>query len=84
MAAYSYPLILKELSGDKVGVSFPDIKDLNFESDSIGKVCELAKIELTNFIKNAIKDGKELPNPTPEKALQITQGEYIILIDIEI
>lgn len=50
MANYSYPLILKELSGGRACVNFPDIIGLNFEAVSIAAACKRAKEELKKYI----------------------------------
>lgn len=84
MATYSYPLILKELSGGRVCVNFPDIKELSFEAVSIAEACKWAKEELKNYITNQIKDGTIPPIATSEKTLKITEDELIILINVDI
>lgn len=84
MATYSYPLILKELSGGRVSVNFPDIKGLSIEADSITEACNRAKEELKNYIVNTTNNGNKLPKSTPLSCLKMNDNELIILIDLEI
>lgn len=84
MAIYSYPLTLKELSGGRVCVNFPDIKGLSIEADSITEACNRVKEKLINHIVNTTNNGDKLPKLMPLSCLKMNDNKLIILIDLEI